>query len=108
MKIGGKDREIKYGVNAIRAFLNTTGKTPQDIINGVVGEVGNIELGVTLIWAGLLHEDKSLTIDQVGDWLDEEDGLYFKAAQEAAKFFMLAFKRVFGLKEKEKETPVKN
>lgn len=110
MRIGGKEREIKFGVNALRTLLVTRNQSPDEIIaNGA--DIRDIELGVTLVWAGLLHEDRTLTLDQVGDWLDEEEGLYFQAAQAAAVAFMAAFKRSFGLSSKEpdeQETPPKN
>lgn len=95
--------DIKYGINAVRAVIKATGKTPSEILrDGFKGD--DLELGTTLIWAGLLHQDKNLTTEQVGDWLDSEEGLYVKAVTEAASGFIATFNRSFAVKDKEAGT----
>ena len=99
--------DIKYGINAVRAVIKATGKTPSEIFqNAFKGD--DFEMGTILIWAGLLHQDKNLTIEQVGDWLDTEEGLYIKAVTEAVKKFMEAFNRSFAVNEKNKSGTEKN
>jgi hypothetical protein len=95
MKIGGKNREFKYGVNAIRAFVRAAGKTPDEIFGGGF-DPRDMEFGCTLVWAGLLWQDRNLTIDQVGNWLDEEEHLYVDAVKDALASFLDGFKRCFG------------
>ena len=95
MKIGGKNREFRYGVNGIRALLRATGKTPGEIFGGGF-DPRDVEFGCTLVWAGLLWQDRNLTIDQVGDWLDEEEHLYVDAVKEGLARFLDSFKRCFG------------
>ena len=90
------DLEFKYGINAIRALVRETGKTPPEIM--MEFDPRDIDLGVTLIWAGLLWKKKGLTVDQVGDMLDAEEGSYFEAITKAMEVLIESFKRSFGIK----------
>lgn len=109
MKIGGKERKFKYGLNSIRALVRETGKTPQEILEGGF-DPRDVEYGVLLVWAALIWQDRNLTVDQVGDWLDAEDGLYVEAAQEAINALLEGFRRTFRLASivAEGEEPEKN
>ena len=98
--------ELKYGVNAIRALIKATGRTPDQFL-GENFKALDMELGTTIIWAGMLWQNKSLTVDEVGDMLDAESGLYAEAFGEAAKAFIEAFNRLFVVEAK-KEEKVKN
>lgn len=98
--------ELKYGVNAIRALIKATGRTPDQFL-GENFKALDMELGTTIIWAGMLWQNKSLTVDEVGDMLDAESGLYAEAFGEAAKKFIESFNRLFVV-EAEKEEKVKN
>ncbi len=91
------DLEFKYGINAIRALVRETGKTPPEIMESGF-DPRDIDLGVTLIWAGLLWKKKGLTVDQVGDMLDAEEGAYFEAITKAIDALIESFKRSFGIK----------
>lgn len=104
--------ELKYGVNAIRALLKETGKTPAQILEGGF-DPRDMEFGVALVWAGMLWQDKSLTVEKVGDMLDAEEGLYFTSVTKAVNGLVTSFKRSFGIKdevevEPEAEEPGKN
>ena len=100
--------ELKYGVNAIRALIKATRKTPDQFL-GENFKVLDMELGTTIIWAGMLWQNKNLTVDEVGDMLDTENGLYAEAFGEAAKKFMEAFNRLFLVEQpKGKDAEVKN
>lgn len=109
MKIGGKERKFKYGLNSIRALVRETGKTPQEILEGGF-DPRDVEFGVLLVWAALIWQDRNLAVDQVGDWLDSEEGLYLDAAQEAINALLEGFKRTFRLEghHDEGEEPGKN
>ena len=87
--------EYKYGVNAIRAIIRATGKTPHEILNMKEALATDMEIGPVIIWAGMLWKQKTLTIDAVGDMLDLEDGLYIEALREAFSAFVFAFNRMF-------------
>ncbi|HPU78321.1 MAG TPA: hypothetical protein PK409_09470 [Thermosynergistes sp.] len=95
MKINGKDMELKYTVNSIRALIRETGKTPAQIMGGGFDPT-DFDLGVKLIWAGLLWSNPKLTVDIVGNWLDAEGGTYSEAIMEATKALVAAFERQFG------------
>ena len=45
--------ELKYGVNAIRALIKATGRTPDQFL-GENFKALDMELGTTIIWAGML------------------------------------------------------
>ncbi len=100
--------ELKYGVNAIRALIKATGRTPDQFL-GENFKALDMELGTTIIWAGMLWQNKSLTVDEVGDMLDAESGLYAEAFGEAAKAFIEAFNRLLVSEQpSKKEAEVKN
>ena len=44
--------EFKYGVNAIRALIKATGRTPDQFL-GENFKALDMELGTTIIWAGM-------------------------------------------------------
>ena len=86
IKIAGKERLIRLGTNACVRFEEVAKKSLFDVLAGDV-KVTDIR---ALLWAGLLHEDKSLSLDDVGDLIDNtEDGVMgildvlTKAAEEA-------------------------
>lgn len=109
MKLGGKARGFKYGLNGIRALVRETGKTTQEILEGGF-DPRDVELGILLVWGALIWQDRNLTVDQVGEWLDAEEGLYVDAAQEAMNALLEGFRRTFRLQKTniETEEPEKN
>lgn len=62
-----KPRTLRYGMNALAKIEDITGKT---LMSLDLGNVGIKDL-LAIVYAGLCHEDKSLTIDKVGDLIDE-------------------------------------
>lgn len=62
-----KPRTLRYGMNALAKIEDITGKT---IMALDLNSLGIKDL-LVIVYAGLCHEDKSLTIEQVGDLLDE-------------------------------------
>ena len=107
MSLKEKIGELKYGVNAMRALQEKIRKTPADIlINGFDGR--DMELGTSIIWAGMLWNNRDLTLDEVGDLLDSEEKLYIDALGEAVPKFLASFKRVFGLPDADAEEKGKN
>lgn len=66
-----KTRNFRYGMKAI-SLIEKKLKKPMskiDLDNGTMEETA------TMIWAGLHHEDKSLTVDKVMDLVDEHSNL---------------------------------
>lgn len=66
-----KVRNFRYGMKAI-SLVEKKLKKPMakiDLDNATMEETA------TMIWAGLHHEDKSLTVDKVMDLVDEHSNL---------------------------------
>lgn len=107
MSVKEKIGELKYGVNAMRALQEKIRKTPADILtDGFDGR--DMELGTSIIWAGMLWNNRDLTLDEVGDLLDSEEKLYVDALGEAVTKFLASFKRVYGLPDAAAEEKGKN
>jgi len=61
-----KSRTLRFGFKAMRTIRNRFGDRSLDQLMSI--KVDEIPV---LAWAGLTHEDKALTIEQVEDLLDE-------------------------------------
>jgi hypothetical protein len=61
-----KKRHIRYTLNALAEI--------EDKLGVPLSKIQEVELGIksvrTLLWAGLIHEDETLTEKQVGDMVD--------------------------------------
>lgn len=87
---------MKYTVNSVRALIQETGKTPAELLqNGF--DPTDFDLGVKLIWGALLHSNRKLKPDTVGEWLDLSEGVYSEAVTAAAQALTEAFQRQFGV-----------
>lgn len=75
-----KTRNLKYGMRALSLIEETLGKPVANI------DVGDITMKdmATIIWAGLAHEDKSLTPEKVMDLIDDNSSIS-EAAEVMAK-----------------------
>jgi len=69
VELGGTTKHLRYDFNALVALEDQLGIPISDIGNMMAGSVKLGDLR-SLIWAGLIHEDKSLTPADVGEWLD--------------------------------------
>ena len=87
IELGGKTKHLRYTFNALVALEEKLGCSLSDIGTLLTGSVSVTKLR-TLIWAGLIHDDKELTEEQVGEWLDltsiSEIAEKFAEALEAA------------------------
>lgn len=102
MKLSGKEMELKYGINSIRALIRETGKTPMQLMQDGF-DPSDFELGITLIWAGLLWTNRKVTPDIVGQWFDDDPEAYLPAITEAMQTFLHAFQRSLGVKPEDQE-----
>lgn len=66
-----KPRTLRYGMNALAKIEDVTGKS---LLAFDLNNVGVKDL-LAIIYSGLCHEDKNLTIEQVGDLIDEYSGI---------------------------------
>lgn len=70
VELGGQTRRLRYTFRALKAI--------ERVLPGVNALSGLADLfadlsatsAVAWIWAGLLHEDPNVTIEQVEEWLD--------------------------------------
>jgi len=69
IKLGGRVRHLRYDFNALVALEEVLGSPMSEVGNLVSGSVRLKDLRA-IIWAGLLHEDKSLTEEDVGGWIE--------------------------------------
>ena len=67
INIAGKERLVRLGTNACVLFEEVTKKSLFDVLSGDV-KITDVR---ALLWAGLLHEDKNLTLEAVGDLIDD-------------------------------------
>lgn len=93
MRLGGKERNFRYTVNSIRQLIKMTGETPSEILSGF--DLTNFDVGVKLVCGALLWENPKLTPDIVGEWLEEDDGIYAQAVTEAVNALVASFNRQF-------------
>jgi uncharacterized protein YkvS len=79
-----KERTLRYTLNAIAELEDKLGIT--------IDKLGDLQLSAKtvqiILWAGLIHEDETLTIKQVGDMVDFENLEYVQ--EKIAEAFALA------------------
>jgi len=85
IEIGGKTRHLRYDWSAFEAADAELGANIFDIMDKAGSSLSFTQVKV-LLWAGLLHEDKALTIDEVVSWLSPRNyvDLVVKISQAVA------------------------
>ena len=68
-----RTRILKFTFNALAEFEDLTGKSVNEIFANAEKEMGFTMIR-NLIWAGLIHEDPTLTPKMVGDLIESADG----------------------------------
>jgi len=69
IELGGKTRHLRYTFNALMTLEDELEVPLSDIGKVLTGSV-SVKTLRTVLWAGLIHEDKELTQEQVGEWAD--------------------------------------
>lgn len=82
-----KTRNFKYGMRALH-LIEETLKTRMNRLN--LEDLSQYELAV-ILWAGLVHEDSSLTPESVMDLIDEHSSI-----MDASSAMSKAFEQSFG------------
>ncbi|KAF5047422.1 hypothetical protein DSECCO2_460530 [anaerobic digester metagenome] len=95
-----KERNLKFGMRAIDRIEKKYGK-PMMEIEGLQDGLLTMEKTATIIWAGLVHEDNTLTPEIVMDLIDE-----YSSIPEVTKEMWKALNSVFGAEEVEKAEEV--
>lgn len=62
-----KERHLKYDLNAFAELEEHFGSVEKAMDAMKDGSVKALRV---LLWAGLVHEDESITVKQVGSWID--------------------------------------
>jgi hypothetical protein len=97
IELGGKTKHLRYDFNALVAMEDELGIPISEIGDMMAGSVKLKDLR-SLIWAGLIHEDKSLTPSDVGEWLEFEELDYI--AEKVRVAFESAFPEEADVKKK--------
>lgn len=81
-----RPRTLRYGLNALAKVEDITGKN----IMGL--DLNNVSIKdlLAIIYAGLYHEDKELTVEKVGDLIDEYSNIT-EVAEKLGEAFTEAF-----------------
>ena len=65
----GKPRNLLYKFNALVELVETLGFDIMNIQSAISGP-GMLKAIRGILWAGLIHEDKALTIEEAGDLIE--------------------------------------
>lgn len=68
IQLNGKDWDVAYGKKARREIEAARGKGLMEVCRD-----GMLLSHASIIWAGIKHADKRLTIDTVADWIEGTD-----------------------------------
>lgn len=68
MEIGGRARRIRFDMNALSDLEGALGKSVADILGGDGRALGFSAIRA-LVWAGLRHEDRGLTLERAGSMI---------------------------------------
>ena len=81
-----RPRTLRYGLNALAKVEDIMGKN----IMGL--DLNNVSIKdlLAIIYAGLYHEDKELTVEKVGDLIDEYSNIT-EVAEKLGEAFTEAF-----------------
>ena len=96
-----KERILKYSFRAIK-LLEEKFDVPFGQLDQVLNDTDKLKVDdiITLIWAGLIHEDKDLKHEQVYDLLDESDYSFMDVVDLIAKGFGVSSPELDALKKK--------
>ncbi|MBD1372497.1 hypothetical protein IC620_09020 [Hazenella sp. IB182357] len=89
-----KQRRLKFTMNALSELEDVMGKPVTEL-----GNVGMKELRA-LLWAGLIHQNPDLTLQEAGDLMDLENIEYI--GEKVAEAMNLAFPKEEGKKGKKR------
>jgi hypothetical protein len=75
LTLGGKERTLKYTLWSVGEIGDRLGLKLR--LNHLAEDLMEAPLSLraltTILWAGLIHEDQSLTEQQVGEWVDQDN-----------------------------------
>jgi hypothetical protein len=80
IELSGKERNLRYDYNSVCDLEERANKGIIQLMN----EQAGLNVLRLLLWAGLKHENKGLTVDMVGLWIQKylDDGMSMDALFE--------------------------
>lgn len=90
VELGGKTRNLKFGYNALCALEGALGIPISDIGKKLVGSV-DLRTVRGLVWAGLIHESPEMTLDEVGNMLNDDLARLGEVSTKVGDAFAAAF-----------------
>lgn len=96
-----KERTLKYKFRAIK-LLEEKFDVPFGQLDQVLNDTDKLKVDdvITLIWAGLIHEEKDLKHEQVYELLDDSDYSFMDVVELIAKGFGVSSPELDALKKK--------
>lgn len=70
VKLSDKEYELKFGINAYSAFEKETGLTTTEALGMLEKRGLSIQVVRAFIWSGLLHVNRNLPIEVVGNKME--------------------------------------
>ena len=101
----GKQRQLRLGFNALCRIEQALRISGSDIAKALAGSV-SLSVIRTILWAGLSHEDTSLTEEAVGELIDLAQLTYI--GQKIAEAVEAAFPAEAASKKEDGPTPGKS
>lgn len=102
--LNGRSMTLKFGLLSLRAMERDMGISFPQMIEAINGGRVGIDILLSIIWAGLLWENRDLTVEQVGEWLDKESGENLETIMStAANEFVASFDHLLVKPNKESE-----
>ena len=107
IKIGEKEYSVHYGQNAICAIENELDESINEFLERLRSNGIRLADIRTMVWAGLLKENRSITPEEVGELCDAAGVKLMDLLPECIKEFDASFAR-FIPEDKESEDTEKN
>lgn len=88
----------KYPFSALVELIDISGKTPEQMLLSGFNPV-DMKFGLQLIWAGMLADNRNITLDDVSKLLDENSEIYVDVFVEFSSVIVQAFAKYFKLED---------
>ncbi|MDR1943970.1 MAG: gene transfer agent family protein [Synergistaceae bacterium] len=108
IRIGNKDYEIHYGQNALCAIEDAADMTILDFGARFASTTFRFGDARILVWAGMLAKRRSITLEEVGDLLDDGRENAGEAIAACITELTASFRRIVGNTADEDEGSSKN
>jgi hypothetical protein len=75
IELGGRSRRLRFDMNALSDLETALGRSVAEVLSGDGQSLGFAAMRA-LVWAGLKHEDRGLTLERAGSMMQQaiDDG----------------------------------